>query len=218
MVASTASSNPTATSPIGCSRGKATKIPTSTWASSWSSSRSGPATWAISWRIPQQERVLWKADGSLIRGAELVTHPASLRYHLEEFDWNGLLEQVADADLYVAASCGMHIHASKPGNYRQMNRLMTMLIDYEKELCGVSLRHQRDLDRWARWNSHGWEISKQETQSKYETWLQLMRHCRNRGRYIALNVGPPDTVEFRFFAGSEDQRAGAGPPVPSWIT
>ena len=40
------------------------------------------------------------------------------------------------------ASCGMHIHASKPGNYRQMNRLMTMLIDYEKELCGVSLRHQ----------------------------------------------------------------------------
>ena len=31
-----------------------------------------------------------------------------------------------------------------------------------------------------------------------------MRHCRNRGRYVALNVGPPDTVEFRFFAGSED--------------
>ena len=60
------------------------------------------------------ERVLWKADGSLIRGAELVTHPASLRYHLEEFDWNGLLEQVADADLYVAPSCGMHIHASRP--------------------------------------------------------------------------------------------------------
>ena len=148
--------------------------------------------------------VLWKADGSLIRGAELVTHPASLRYHLEEFDWNGLLEQVADADLYVAPSCGMHIHASKPSNYRQMNRLMTMLIDYEKELCGVSLRHQHDLDRWARWNSHGWETSKQETQNKYETWLQLMRHCRNRGRYVALNVGPPDTVEFRFFAGSED--------------
>ena len=150
------------------------------------------------------QSILWKHDGSLLKGAELVTHPATLRHHIEELDWENILDQVSYSGLRPDTSCGMHIHASRPGTFREINRLMTMLIDYEMELCLVSQRRSDDLNRWARWNSHGWETSKQQTFECHDDWLALMRHCRSRGRYVALNMEPPDTVEFRFFAGTDD--------------
>jgi len=57
-----------------------------------------------------------KHDGSLTDdGIEIVTHPCSLRYHLEQFPWDEILSSLADYGFrsHDTSTCGLHVHVSR---------------------------------------------------------------------------------------------------------
>jgi len=57
-----------------------------------------------------------KRDGSLTDdGIEIVTHPCSLRYHLEQYPWDEILSSLADYGFrsHDTSTCGLHVHVSR---------------------------------------------------------------------------------------------------------
>lgn len=56
-----------------------------------------------------------KHDGSLDEGVEIVTHPATLDYHMNSLGWGKILDTCLDAG-YVshnAKTCGLHVHVGR---------------------------------------------------------------------------------------------------------
>ena len=61
------------------------------------------------------ERIYIKRDGSLNDGLEVVSHPASLDYHLNDFPWSDILETAISLGYHShqSDSCGLHLHVSR---------------------------------------------------------------------------------------------------------
>ena len=61
------------------------------------------------------ERVYCKHDGSLHNGFEIVTHPCSPEYHMNDFPWADILRKAISMGYtsHQARTCGLHIHVSR---------------------------------------------------------------------------------------------------------
>ena len=58
------------------------------------------------------EHAYAKHDGSLAEGIELVTHPMTLEYHLNEMPWEATLKEAIGLGYtsHQARTCGLHVH------------------------------------------------------------------------------------------------------------
>ena len=56
-----------------------------------------------------------KSDGSLDCGMELVTHPMTLQYHLEQMPWKNVLRKAVELGYlsHRTTTCGLHVHISR---------------------------------------------------------------------------------------------------------
>ena len=63
------------------------------------------------------ERIYIKSDGSLDDGFEIVTHPMSLDYHMNEFCWADILHRAVQMGYrsHQTSTCGLHVHVSREG-------------------------------------------------------------------------------------------------------
>ena len=63
----------------------------------------------------QIENVYCKHDGSLDDGFEIVTHPMSLEYHINEMPWCEVLGKAQQLGYrsHQANTCGLHVHVSR---------------------------------------------------------------------------------------------------------
>ena len=159
------------------------------------------------------DEIYYKPDGSLgPGGVEMVTHPATLEYHMTEFPWERILK-AAKASGYRShtgagggsqPTCGMHIHVSKKAFGRtseeqdKREAKLVMLFDkFWKQLIIFSRRDLRSIERWARRyadiDSKSDNLSDIITKAKGE-------NMHERGR--AINFLPTNTVEFRLFRGT----------------
>ena len=61
------------------------------------------------------ENLYIKTDGSLDEGLELVTHPMTLEYHLNEMPWAEVLRKAQSMGYlsHAAGTCGLHVHISR---------------------------------------------------------------------------------------------------------
>ena len=61
------------------------------------------------------ENLYIKTDGSLDEGLELVTHPMTLEYHLNEMPWSEVLRKAQSMGYlsHAAGTCGLHVHISR---------------------------------------------------------------------------------------------------------
>lgn len=61
------------------------------------------------------ENLYIKTDGSLDEGLELVTHPMTLEYHLNEMPWEQVLCKAQRMGYlsHAAGTCGLHVHISR---------------------------------------------------------------------------------------------------------
>lgn len=140
--------------------------------------------------IAVNRKFIVKADGSLKNeGAEVVTLPFTLDYHVNKFGWDKLLNDRLRRKAMSGAgtkSCGMHVHINKRAlsalqigkmlvfvNSPAMNGYMTTIA--QRESGGYCLR----------------DSSKKIKDGKY---------C-SESRYDTLNVGDV-TVEVRMFRGN----------------
>ena len=148
------------------------------------------------------ERVYCKHDGSLHNGFEIVTHPCSPEYHMNEFPWAEILREAVRMGYtsHQARTCGLHIHVSRKAfgadGAEQEVRIARVLYFFEKnweELLKFSRRTQSQLTQWA--NRYGLK----------EHPMQILDHAKEgtyRNRYTCVNLTNADTIEFRMFRGT----------------
>ena len=147
------------------------------------------------------ENLYIKTDGSLDEGLELVTHPMTLEYHLNEMPWAEVLRKARSMGYlsHAAGTCGLHVHISRLAfgcTYEQQEaaiaRLLYFVEKFWAELLRFSRRTQSQMNRWAA--RYGIRLTPSEQ----------MNHAKNScaGRYTAVNLTNADTVEIRMFRGT----------------
>ena len=153
-----------------------------------------------------QGRVYCKRDGSLSRGFEIVTHPASLGYHLYDFRWANLMRTCKKAGFksHETETCGLHIHVGmdKLGSTRLEQELCSyrlVLLAYvlKDELTKFSRRKTGNLEHWAPFPNVDTTCCTSDRQ--YE---EAAYRAACDSRYAAVNIQNYSTVEFRIFRGT----------------
>jgi len=152
--------------------------------------------------LPPQ--VYCKEDGSLNHGFEVVSHPGTLAYWNNEFDWSWC-KRLTDVGFrsYDTMTCGLHIHVSK-----------SFLTDVEQYKLLLFFRDNREfairLSRRAgqkRDPNDSNELSNMESYCRIDRDVsksRLLRSVRTRkaSRYTAINLQNQHTIEFRLFRGT----------------
>lgn len=148
------------------------------------------------------ENMYCKHDGSLDDGFEMVTHPMTLDYHMNEMPWKRILQRAIRLNYtsHQANTCGLHVHVNRDafGNTEEEQDavIARILYFFEKnweELLKFSRRTSRQLERWAA--RYGYKDQPKE----------LLDHAKkgcHGGRYTSVNLTNADTIEFRIFRGT----------------
>lgn len=137
-----------------------------------------------------------KQDSSIRpTGFELVTHPMSYTYAVEQFPWS-LLEDLAARGCETDSSVGLHVHASRAGfdSPAHIYRWLKLLYRNESAVTTLARRrsHYAPFDRLAR--------------AKARETAKSHQHALGLDRYQAINVYPRHTLELRVFASSLDRQ------------
>ena len=106
----------------------------------------------------RDERIYCKHDGSINDGFEIVSHPMSLDYHINNMNWFDIFEKAVQMNYrsHNTSTCGLHIHCSRSAfgkEYEQREKTVGRIIFFvEKhwnELVKFSRRTSENLNRWA---------------------------------------------------------------------
>jgi len=151
-----------------------------------------------------------KHDGSLNRGYEIATMPASLEYH-QTSDWMTRVQAIASEHGFKShdtSTCGLHVHVSRLGlgrtweerDYTVAKMILLVYRFYYSHLIPFSRRNGDRASQWA--SDTGVWYDYQSDDSRDQHTDKAKKHIRGNGRYVALNCRPDYTVEFRIFRGS----------------
>ncbi|MEV0110591.1 hypothetical protein AB0H42_30230 [Nocardia sp. NPDC050799] len=135
-----------------------------------------------------------KKDSSIQpTGFELVTHPLSYRFAIEDFPWT-LLGELDNLGCTVDDTVGLHVHASRAGfaSPAHVYRWMKLLYRNEAEVAALARRRSRyaPFDHVAR--------------ARARDTAKDHKHAVGLDRYQAINPHPRHTLELRVFASSLD--------------
>lgn len=140
-------------------------------------------------------------DGSLQDGFEIITQPATMRYHSSISDVYNRAIQKLKAMGYAShetTTCGFHVHFNRDffGNNQNecIRRLIFMTEKFWNELCVFARRPERKLERYAKKVSDSMEIK--------EYMEKANRSGRHEYHYYAVNIANDSTIEFRMFRGT----------------
>ena len=153
-----------------------------------------------------EDKIYLKRDGSLSRGFEIVSHPCTLDYHTNEFEWKNIIDICLEAALcsHNTSTCGLHIHLSRTffGDNQETQDLhiskLLILVSkfYDSHLLKFSRRKQIEL----RWCENPY-ISCDNNDTEC-TIVDKMKQIKSKGRYMAINLQNQHTIEFRLFKGT----------------
>ncbi len=148
------------------------------------------------------ERIYCKHDGSLDEGFEIVSHPMTLDYHINEMNWKEVFTKAVRLGYssHNTSSCGLHIHCGRRDLGRTeedqeavIGRLIFFFEKHWNELVNFSRRNYSNLNRWA---------ARYETISCSPKETYKRAKDKHMGRYVAVNLTNDSTVEFRIFRGT----------------
>lgn len=147
-----------------------------------------------------------KHDGSLSNGFEIVTHPCSLAYHMQEMKWESITKAAERNGFksHDTDTCGLHVHASRSlfGEEECSQDLaiakVIILINkfWESHVVPFSRRDVSNLNRWA--GKLDCDIKENDTDDDI---IYKTKDKASRTRYVAVNLNNRNTVEFRIFRG-----------------
>lgn len=132
------------------------------------------------------EHCIFKRDGSVDKGVEICSAPATLDVHKKEFkafflDTNHGLE--------VKPNCGLHIHVDRSKIGQTHLAKILMFMNNPKNNTKIEKLSGRKAN----------EYCKREDYS----WSSLVNNSRNN-KYSRVNHSPEKTIEFRLFASTLD--------------
>ena len=154
------------------------------------------------------EDVYLKHDGSLgNEGFEIVSHPATLEYHMSQLGWNEILNICLANDYrsHDTTTCGLHIHLSRAflGNdeTEQDLNIAKLIILFEmfwdEYIVPFSRRNIANMERWASKPTLDYKITDTENEI-----FDKVKSYKHGGRYRAINLENEHTIEFRLFRGT----------------
>jgi hypothetical protein len=148
-----------------------------------------------------------KEDGSLsYNGMEIVTHPATLDYHVNEFPWDDICDTALSYGYrsHDTDTCGLHIHASRVlfGDTETEQDLtiakIMLLVDrwYDTHIVRFARRDISKMRRWA-------DKPNADIQPEDDNDIAIYKAKKTSNhRYKAVNLCNRATVEFRLFKGT----------------
>lgn len=153
------------------------------------------------------DHIYLKEDGSLsCDGFEIVTHPATLDYHVNHFPWADICDVALSYGYrsHDTDTCGLHIHASRSlfGDTVTEQDLtiakIMLLVDmwYDSYIVRFARRDINKMRRWADKPNADIRPSDNDTDAVTKSKKSA------DSRYKAVNLCNYNTVEFRFFRGT----------------
>lgn len=153
------------------------------------------------------DHIYIKEDGSLsYAGMEIVTHPATLDYHVNKFPWGDICHVALSYGYrsHDTDTCGLHIHASRElfGDSEVEQDLtiakIMLLVDrwYNTYIVRFARRDLYKMRRWADKPNANIQPGDDDADAIYKS----KKHAGDR--YRAVNLCNYHTVEFRFFRGT----------------
>ena len=147
------------------------------------------------------DAIYLKHDGSLgDDGIEIVTHPCSLAYHLDRLPWDDIV-QMARAHGYTshdAGTCGLHVHIGRDQLDADAPEKLVALVDaIWNKLVKFSRRSEQALYRWAA-RPDACITNRDDDATAKDKAAKIY----GKGRYQAVNLRNPGTIELRLFRGS----------------
>ena len=148
------------------------------------------------------EHIYCKHDGSIENGFEIVSHPMSLDYHINCMNWKDVFEKAISLGYYShnTMTCGYHIHCSRQAfgdsyekQEKAIGRVVYFVEKHWNELVKFSRRKTENLQRWA---------ARYATISNTTDETYKKAKDRHMGRYVAVNLEPLNSIEFRLFRGT----------------
>ena len=142
-----------------------------------------------------------KTDGSLDEGMEIVTHPMTLDYHINNMMWLQLINTAITLGYlsHKTDTCGLHIHVNRDSfgdtvekQDECISRVLFFVEKFWTELLKFSRRTEYQINRWAA--RYGYKHNPKE----------LLDHAKkdNYSRYTSVNITNYHTIEFRIFRGT----------------
>lgn len=147
------------------------------------------------------EHAYAKHDGSLEQGFELVSHPMSLDYHLNEMPWEAIMREAVGLGYtsHQARTCGLHVHVNRnafgdtqASQEDVIARILFFVENHWNELLRFSRRTQRQMEQWA------------ARYGRKDDPKAVLDHAKNNQfeRYTCVNLTNYNTIEFRMFRGT----------------
>lgn len=142
-----------------------------------------------------------KTDGSLDDGMELVSHPCTMDYHINEFPWEDIMHRAVRQGYrsHQTSTCGLHLHVNRntfSDNQEEQDEVISRILYFVEhhwnELLKFSRRSEYTMNRWAA--RYGYEHTPKAIMDKAKKG--------GNGRYAAVNLCNYHTVEFRLFRGT----------------
>ncbi len=156
---------------------------------------------------PDQDLFYLKEDGSLSRGIEIVTHPATLDFHKTSFPWDKILQTVRqnEGKSHDTSTCGLHVHFNSnffgPRDSKQHDlnalKLVYLFQKFWPQLVKFSRRDEYSLDIWAKRYKECHSLNQVQELPNIRSYKR-----GNAGRYYAINLGNHRTIEIRIFRGT----------------
>lgn len=150
--------------------------------------------------------VYMKHDGSLDEGFEIVTHPATLEYHMKDFKWRQICQIAKDHGFksHDARTCGLHVHVGRyqlgTDEQERTNTIANILLMVDRH-WDVLVKFSRRRESQLHWAERPQLIRPVDGDTE-ETARRKALHADNGNRYQAVNLCNHGTIEFRIFNGT----------------
>lgn len=153
------------------------------------------------------ETVYLKSDASLDDGFEIVSHPGTFDFFMDDFHWSaisGLKSRGFNA--WNSPTCGLHLHLSRNAFINDAHLMKFIYFIYKNRVPLVQFAG-RESSRYARFDMNmflnGYYDWSEEKSIKGSTLIQMAKgHHRNSERMMAVNLQNTKTIELRFFRPS----------------
>lgn len=155
------------------------------------------------------EQFVWCCeDGSLYGGAEIISHPMTLDYFRNGFDFGGMMQAIkATGDATITSGTGLHVHIDRRafrrnGRHNQVHayRWLKFILSNQD---GGEIIGRRTSDEWAQFVKPG-----EYGRKGYSETLRVKSdgYRTSDNRYTAVNTTKGATYELRFFKSTFNRR------------
>lgn len=143
--------------------------------------------------------VICSRDGSIDDGFEIVSHPLSYNYIVENQNkLKYMLEELSNrgCESHNPGTCGLHFHVTHPHNDDIINRIILIMETYKQELIAFSRRTTEQIENWCKF------LSDVTHEGDCKSLYFIKKNKETSTRYMALNLTNYNTIEFRIFRGT----------------